>query len=228
MPEARPPIANSRGRQQRNNWLVVLGVLLVLAAALAYAARDVFTVEATDAAKDAPTLAKPQAKPAPVDTKAGQELVDDDGQTLWMSPTDGPPLDLAYLPPGVEIVLALRPAELLAAPEGEKVVAALGPLGDHAIDSVERSAGVKLGAIERLVVGWQIARDGSYVATLVVTTKTPLTPAGDAFQPAAGRGRVTVIASPATIAEIKSLEGHPPPLVRDLERCSTRPIRCAT
>ena len=70
-----------------------------------------------------------------------KQLVDDDDQTLWASPTDGPPLELAYLPPGVEIILAVRPAELLAHPEGKKVLAALGPIGADAVAFVEKSTG---------------------------------------------------------------------------------------
>ncbi len=73
-------------------------------------------------------------------------------ETLWVSPTHGPPLDLAYLPPGVEIILALRPAELLAHPEGEKVIAALGPWAEAASQSIEATSGdANRATIDRLV-----------------------------------------------------------------------------
>ena len=39
---------------------------------------------------------------------AADNLIDDDGNTLWASPTNGPPLDLAYLPPGSQFIAALR------------------------------------------------------------------------------------------------------------------------
>ena len=177
-------------RKRRRELLVVGGVLAVLAGALAYAARDVITGPA-----DKPvTAAKPQAAVGPALVQPAEpvtELVDDDGQTLWVSPTDGPPLELAYLPPGVEIIVALRPAKLLAHPEGEKIVAALGPLGALAIASVEQAAGAKLADVERLLVGWQVARDGSHLATLVVTTTSPLEPRRELYQPERGQGRVT-------------------------------------
>ena len=105
-----------------------------------------------------------------------------------MSPTDGPPLDLAYLPPGVEIVLALRPAELMAHPEGKKVVAALGPLGESAIDAVQQSAGMKFRDMERLLVGWQVTRDGEWVPTMVVRLESPIEPRGESFLPEADEG----------------------------------------
>ena len=201
----------------RRDLLVVAVVFAVLAAALAYAARGVWRqpaeVAPTSPSEQRPVEASP-AKPA----KPPSDLIDDDGRTLWVSPTDGRPLDLAYLPPGVEIVLALRPAELLAHPEGEKVLAALGPAGAAAQAAVERSTGTNLREIERLLVGWQVEADGSYVATLVVTGKSPLRPAGDFYQPKSGQGRMTVIAPPSALADIRTLDGHPPPLLRDLER----------
>ncbi|MEX2091458.1 MAG: hypothetical protein WD971_02215 [Pirellulales bacterium] len=216
----RKPI-DSRRRKRRSDLLIVGGVLAVLAGALAYAARDLIVAPADDVA----TAAKPQAASEPLPPQAPgpkSDLVDDDGQTLWASPTHGQPIELAYLPPGVEIVLALRPAELLAHPEGEKVSAALGPLGEDAISLVEQAAGTKLDGIERLLVGWQIARDGSFLVTLVVTTKSPLEPQSNYYQPERGHGRVTVIAPPTAIAEIRELDGHDPPLARDLERMLSR------
>jgi hypothetical protein len=212
----RTTIKRGRGRHHRE-WLIVGGVLLVLAAVLAYAVRDVFRDEAGSATR----RAKPQAEPVPVRVEksvAKSEVVDDDGTTLWVSPTHGPPLDLAYLPPGVEIVLALRPQALLAKPEAGKIVAALGPVGAAAIERVERVAGTKLDGIERLLVAWRISRDAKFVATLVVTTKSPLAAAPDAFQPPREHGRVTVFAPAAALAEIRELDGREPPLTRDLER----------
>ena len=219
----RTPV-NSLRRKRRTDLLVVGGVLAVLAGVLAYAARDIITEKSDDAA----TAAKPQAADSPREAKGEpmtgntvavtSGLVDDDGQTLWTSPTHGPPLDLAYLPPGVEIILALRPAELLAHPEGDRVVAALGPLGARAIKSLEQATGTKVGEIEQLLVGWQVSRDGSSVATLVVTTPSPIEPPGNHYQPERSQGRLTVIAPPSAIAEIRELDGHEPPLARDLER----------
>lgn len=206
-----------RRRHRRSEWWIVGGVLAALAGLLLIAARDVF-----DAPQDAP---EPQAKPqaanapqAPVETPVVESVIDDDGKTLWASPTHGPPLELAYLPPGVEIILAVRPAELNSHPEGAKVVAALGPAGTNAIASLEEKYGVKLGDIERLIVGWRVQAVGTLVATTVVATTDPLKPSGDYFQPRSAEGRVTVFAPPAILAEIRRLNGQPPPLARGLEQ----------
>ena len=99
---------------------------------------------------------------------ADANLIDDDGHSMWTSPTSGKPLDWAYLPPGVQIVLALRPTALAAHPEGDKLLAALGPLGSAGIHSIEEQTGVPFRELERLVVGWQLTGDkGELAATLV-------------------------------------------------------------
>jgi hypothetical protein len=173
-------------------------------------------------------------------------LVEDDGKTLWESPTHGRPVSVAYLPPGCQIILAMRPAELLGNAEGEKMVAALGPVGERAVQSVERSSGMPLRDVEHLLIGWQLTRDGAWDTTLVVTAKpAAVTKATEAtrataisqerdgekylvaddrayWQPKLAGGRVLVIASKAAMTDIIDLGGSPPPLRRDMERLLSR------
>jgi hypothetical protein len=214
---SRTPIGSRRGKR-RDHWLVVGGVLLALAAVLAFAARDVLTGTADGAGEAAKLQAAKKPELPKIASDATSDLIDDDGETLWVSPTDGPPIDLAYLPPGVEIVLALRPAELARHEEGAKVFAALGPLGPRASEAFEHSAGVKFGDVEQLTVGWQVTRDGEWVATLVVRTATLIKPLGEHFSKNAGGEQVTVIATSMVLAEIRELDGHAPPMTRDMER----------
>jgi hypothetical protein len=175
---------------------------------------------------------------APID-RAG--LIDDDGQTQWASPTDGPPLDLAYSPPGAQVVILLRPHRLASHPEGEKVRAALGPLGERAIQFVERTTNLPFDRIERLVVAFQTGSDGQWQPTLVVQAaqsaiqraKEALTPAAPGqhagedytlvnnrayYFPRGGDAEVQVVAPAEAIEEIIELAGDPPPLRRDIER----------
>jgi hypothetical protein len=189
---------------------------------------------------EAPT-ATPIAR-QPGKTVAEPELIDDDGQTLWESSTHGGPIKLAYLPPGCQIILALRPAEMLAHPEGERIAAALGPIGGSAMRCVEQTVGIPLRDIEELLIGWQVTRDGKWDTTLVVSGKpSELKKAIDALRPSAtsqqreetsyliannsaywqpmrADGRLLVIASLATLPDIIDLAGSPPPLRRDVER----------
>ncbi len=170
----RKPV-DSRRRKRRSDLLIVGGVLVVLAGALVYAARDVITGPQGAAV----IVAKPQAAIGPVSVQtaaADSDLIDDDGKTVWTSPTHGPPLDLTYIQPDTEIILALRPAEMLAHPEGEKVLAAFGPLGQVAVAAVERTTGMQLRDIEQLVVGWQMQRDVGWVTTQIVQLRSDIAP----------------------------------------------------
>jgi hypothetical protein len=217
---------SNRRRSGRDNLLIVMGVLVVLAAALAIAARDVWMsrdTAPTPSANDQQVTADTDA--SKIDLKRAiveSDVIDDDGHSMWVSPTDGPPLDLAYLPPGVEMVLAMRPAKLLAHSESEKVLAALGPRGESAMQWIESRIGMPLRDVERLVIGWQVTRDGTYLPSLIVTTATPIETEGDTFQPKSTGGRVSVFGSDAALADIRMLQGQPPPLARDLERLLDR------
>jgi hypothetical protein len=181
-----------------------------------------------------------QATSPAADTESN--LIDDDGKTLWDSPTHGHPLKLAYLPPGCQIILAVRPAELLALPEGKQTILALGPTATSAIQSVQKSIGIPLHDIEQLLIGWQVTPAGAWDTTLVVTAKpaatrqafeshrtgaspeqhddeTYLVASDRAYwQPKTAEGRVLVVASKSTMPDILDLAGGEPPLRRDIER----------
>jgi hypothetical protein len=89
---------------------------------------------------------------------------------LWASPTSGPPLDLRYLPPGALVVVALRPAVLLAHPEGAKALDALGPLGELARGRLPELTGIELADMDQALVGFlDRAPDPPAVAVVVRT-----------------------------------------------------------
>jgi hypothetical protein len=249
------PLRTARRRRRRNERLIVAGVLVAFAAALAIALvyAGLFTPQGLRHGQETERQHGAGERAGSTGQRAGgvgstpsapraDPLIDDDGTTLWASPTDGPPLDLSYLPPGPQIVLALRPAALAAHPEGEKVLAALGPIGESSIGRLEQQTGVPFDAIDRLVIGWRTTRDGAWDATLVATLVPAVAPdqlermlasatrdehrgktffvAGELayYQPASVSDNVLVVAAPATIREIIELDGHAPPLRRELER----------
>src|SRR6185295_8787877 len=86
--------------------------------------------------------------------KVDVNLVDDDGASLWASPTDGAPIGLQYLPSGSELYLALRPAEILAQAEGKRVLDALGPGGAWGKARLEAIAGLALAEMSQLIVAF--------------------------------------------------------------------------
>jgi hypothetical protein len=236
-------------------WLIVYGILGCGAIALAFASQNLFigTTETPIAPENPPS--RPQQAPqksaetTPPKQQEGKaqpprenpSLVDDDGKTLWVSPNSGPPLDLAYLSPGAQIIAVLRPAALFKHPEGEKVRAALGPVAQAAIERVEQVTLMPLTDIERLVVGANVTSAGDWLVTFVVHTKSISRDALLAklpgateknhrgkkywvanertyYLPSAARGTVLVVAPPDAINDIIELAGSPPPLRRDIER----------
>lgn len=183
--------------------------------------------------------ATPQAA-APAATNESN-LVDDDGKTLWASPTTGAPLDLAYLPPGSQIIVAMRPAELVKHGEGAKVLAALGPLGQRAIQYLEEAIVLRFGDIQSLLVSCQATSNGEWQMAFVAHAVTPvsLEPltklSGATSQSHAGKkyllvgerayyvpeerkGQILVVAPPPLMKDIIDLAGAAPPLRRDIER----------
>ncbi len=160
---------------------------------------------------DASLPDQPTAMP---DEPSGPQLVDDDGRTLWDSPTDGPPIDLAYLPPGCQMIVALRPAAIAASVPGNKALRGLGPTAEALVSAAEAKSGVRFDAMERLFIGLRPAAAGEIETTLVVRTNGELKPRRGVDSPEAG---VAVVATPSTAREIQELGGSPPPLRRELE-----------
>ncbi len=176
-----------RRRQQRMNALITLVVLLIagLTAGIVYLAyfrerpianvteeSDAVDEQSSDDTTKVPETEQPKGSvDADADVKANgaasvAAAATDDGKMLWASPTAGESIELAYLPPSVDLVVHVRPAELIKHPEGEKLLAALGPYGASMRGAVESATGLKLVEMERLIVGW--AADEPTAVTLVV------------------------------------------------------------
>jgi hypothetical protein len=254
-PVAAAPPAPRRKSRKKNELLVVGGILGVLAICLVIAGRDVIfgTSQPADSPharqpngvqpKSTTTTAQPSTAAAnDVPAAAPSPDIDDDGKTLWTSPTNGKPLDLAFLPPGQQLVVSLRPAALLKHSEGEKIQAALGPLGMSAVESVERITGMQLAEMDRLVVGLQTSAGSVWIPTFVVRSTTPLSReailakqsettakehAGKSYWLTSGRAyyfpggsenKVFVVAPESAIADVIDMGGQSPPLRRDIER----------
>lgn len=235
-------------RRRRNELLIVGGVLSGLALGLLIAGWDLIWGGAPDVTNSPIANAPAQSRmatgnPASANEKVlaedaegnvASQLIDDDGKTMWASPTAGRPLTLEFLPPGVQMVVALRPSALVGHPEGEKALAALGPLGDEGIRSIESIWGMPFGEMERLVIGWQVV-GGELAANLVVyggslaikdePSPSPslrgrgnLNAAWSYFRPERAGGPLLVAGSAESIDEIKQLGGQAPPLRREVEK----------
>lgn len=86
---------------------------------------------------------------------AVEAIVPVDGNAIWDSPTSGRPIDTRYLPTGCDAVVCLRPAALLAHPEGARLLALPGPggLGKYIDGAVRQLTGFAPTEVERLVLG---------------------------------------------------------------------------
>jgi hypothetical protein len=176
-------------------------------------------------------------------TEGRPETIQSIGPTIWQSPTEGGPLDLAYLAPGAQVILALRPAELVSRPEWQKLSDArtLGALSEWLTVGLPKAAGTTLENIDSAIIGLLDASPGPPRVAIVARTvsaapRDELLAAWGApqaeqveketiwvnkdvayFLPAAGARQIIVIAPPNEMREIAASNGQPPALRREIE-----------
>ncbi len=205
------------------------------------AAAQPATVEETVPSED-PPKAEPADEDLDADDATAQSLpparptvreVDDDGKTLWISPTAGDPLAVRYLPSGIQALLVLRPAELLASAEGVRMLDALGPAGQNARATLRSILGVELAEIEQLAIACYPDDSGAPRVALVMRLLKPQPierllaawnapaplkhGAGQYYQndrwaywlPVQEQGQVVAITPPAVMPEVLDLKGQP-------------------
>jgi hypothetical protein len=186
-----------------------------------------------DTAADADAGAGETQSPAAVPPPPAIRQIDDDGKTLWASPTAGELLAVQYLPSGIQAYLVLRPVELLASAEGARMVAALGPSGERARAQLRSILGVELAEIEQLAIACYPDDSGAPQAAFVMrllqqpeierllaawNAAVPAKHGGrDYFKndhwaywlPAEEHGRVVAIVPRAAMPEVLDLGGRP-------------------
>jgi len=184
--------------------------------------------------------------PVVEEQEGGELAVEDDGKLLWVSPTVGPPTSLRYVPFGTQLLLHLRPAELLAHSEGSKIQAALGPWGAQAIAMIEEVTGARLEEIATLLICVLPDENGELGFTLrcelleawdeqTLANRLPQSSASKqgeqsylatneraCFLPLKDKGKLLISCSLASANELIESVGDAPPLSRDLERLLQR------
>ncbi len=91
------------------------------------------------------------ASPTARDVAEDDSFIEDDGQTLWRSPTAGEPIELDYSPPAAQFFLIARPSDMLKCKEGPAVLKALGPLNDQ-VEALFEQLQIPLTKIDQLIV----------------------------------------------------------------------------
>ncbi|MFM8252724.1 MAG: protein kinase domain-containing protein [Planctomycetota bacterium] len=184
-----------------------------------------------------------ESKPSSDGPAVRQEVIADNGQLLWASPTQGPAVELDFVPPGGQLFLIVRPAEMLATTEGPRVLRGLGPNVELAIKEWETAAGVRLADIRQLILtlhdnGEEFPRSSLVVHLNESVPVEDLTarwgnaqPLGDAesrlfknaswtyYVPADSDGRVFVMGATEDVEKVaKETKGAPPALRREIDK----------
>jgi hypothetical protein len=165
-------------------------------------------------------------------------LIDDDGKTLWVSPTDGPPIDVSYLPPGVVFIIAIRPESIAEHDEGDKLFDPEWPASKRFMECFAKDV-PSVHGVEQAIVGlsvdsnaeWGVTEvmriSGTQTATEYVQSDFPnaskKTHNGQSYWVQGERayfvpsddGKTLVV---TTLRAIGDLAGSAPPLRRDVER----------
>ena len=96
--------------------------------------------------------------PDKTDAKAGQATkvqISESTSLPWASPTVGKPPTLSYLPPGSQLMLLARPAEIVADDEGRQFVKSLGPRVAEGVAALEALCGCSIKDVAEIQAGWQ-------------------------------------------------------------------------
>ncbi len=178
-----------------------------------------------------------------------RQIVVADDSLPWASPTTGPRPRLAYLPPGSQLGLVGRPADLLATEPGRLFLESLGPVAKAALGRAAAFCGCREADIELVQAGWQAgegdeilagyavrlaagrsvvadepARRQAWGATTAREIAGETVHVGKPFSfwvPSWEEGRVLVIASDATLATaVPGLPVGGPPGERDPDRAA--------
>lgn len=115
-------------------------------------------------------------EPDPSEVETDPETVKGIDEPIWESPTHGTRLDLAYLAFGAQVVVTLRPAELLQQPEAERLLdpRTLGPLSDLLKKDLPALAGTGLENMRQVVIGLLDGSPGPPRLCFVVQTVQPV------------------------------------------------------
>ncbi|MBA2116946.1 serine/threonine protein kinase [Bremerella alba] len=106
-----------------------------------------------------PVEPTPDVEPEPA-APAGPQIVQDDGQTLWASPTDGQPIDLTGVANDTRLALVVRTSDLTGNPEGDRILRALGPDFAAVRQQLEGELGVRFEQLETLTVSFGASTAG--------------------------------------------------------------------
>ena len=102
-----------------------------------------------------------------------QEIVEDNGETLWQSPTAGRPINFQLVPPSPRLILSARIKSLDSNEEGKLLIQSIGSGLRQWIDNLGERCGCTASEIEHLIVS--LHSDGAeYQSCFVVRLASPM------------------------------------------------------
>ncbi|WP_425618493.1 protein kinase [Anatilimnocola sp. NA78] len=190
-----------------------------------------------------PTPGNPVTPPVPSEVGPTVQVVADDGQLLWASPTNGKPVEFRLVPPEGQVFIVARPADILASSEGAKVIEALGPQFAAGRTAWEQTAGIPLSDVEQIITTLHNNEGKFPRVSHAVHLKTPVPSAdllgkwGNPTEAKEGNNRYYMgrgaaffivdspagaqsflMGDPVDVKEVAKTGGAPPLMHRDLER----------
>jgi serine/threonine-protein kinase len=187
--------ALAAGKRKREKWKIpvaIAGSLLALSAGIGYFAMQANNTVVQkmktpeEIAKEKEALSPPVAiasEPKPIDWNSVpvgerpilvQELIDDDRESLWESPTQGPPVDFANLPVSPKLLYSIRPSNMMEHPEGQLLLKSVSPGFESYVDEFTQLAGFQLEEMDHLIVSLHTTEEEEYASYFVVTPNQPL------------------------------------------------------
>ena len=121
----------------------------------------------------------PDEPPKPRPSAATETQIVDSETLPWASPTRGTPPTLAYLPPGSQLILLARPADITASAEGRLFLRALGPRVEQALELAAAACGCGPEAIDSIQAGWQAGGPDEVIGGYAISGLEPFPVAAD-------------------------------------------------
>ena len=130
---------------------------------------SVKTVDSEDSIPAGPVEPESPIASQPMrESYVNQVLVQDDQNSLWESPTTGPPVDFTLVPTAPKILASIRFSELMLSPDGEKFLKSMvGPL-ESELQTLESLIGLQRNDIGRLTISFHSNADFEYDVFYIV------------------------------------------------------------
>ncbi len=128
--------------------------------------RDEALVSNATGTEDFPRDSVPTAQGSP--PTATETLVEDDGRTLWASPTEGVPIDFSFAPAGAQLFVHVRPQAAAGDGGRRKSIGALGPDFARARQRFEQQLHLQLAEVQRLLMAIRSLDVGQTQMTMLV------------------------------------------------------------